>query len=231
MNSYLSWVQDSEFEWPGKCRLCTQELVSSHHDTVRLTCLHLFHSRCLSAYGESLPGNTAPAGFGCPSCGKSIAPASGAQGRLVDTLRMVVGGMPWGPRVLESGGAGAGHDQSRTEFQQQQQQQQQYHHQRDTPRVDTSVVIDVKGGPASPVLAEGLTTRANPPKKLGGARQASRHVDDDEEDKYKEKRGGLVGLVRSTPKSVFIVLLSVVVLFAILLFVYNKASSDDVPLS
>lgn len=56
----------------------------------------LVHLSCLIEYGNSLPPNTAPAGFCCPACQKStVIPSSSASGPVAIELRKVLSNVKW----------------------------------------------------------------------------------------------------------------------------------------
>lgn len=59
VNTYRKWVQNSSYEWPPRCSVCSAEL-SADGDIVRRTCLHLEHAPCLE--------NSTPPEHPCGAC-------------------------------------------------------------------------------------------------------------------------------------------------------------------
>eukprot|EP01104_Vermistella_antarctica_P005605 TRINITY_DN160_c2_g4_i1.p1 TRINITY_DN160_c2_g4~~TRINITY_DN160_c2_g4_i1.p1 ORF type:complete len:244 (-),score=47.84 TRINITY_DN160_c2_g4_i1:25-756(-) len=92
VKSYLDWLQDSDYDLPA-CSVCKEGVVESN--SLRLTCLHLFHPECLDARCSGLPRNTACAGFSCPDCGVAIRPAPTDRSLLAETVRSYLESSSW----------------------------------------------------------------------------------------------------------------------------------------
>jgi len=74
VQSHLQWLQDSDYD--PTCRLCGIDLNGNEtEDCVRLACYDVFHWKCFDKYAQSMPPNTAPAGYTCPICNAGIFPA------------------------------------------------------------------------------------------------------------------------------------------------------------
>eukprot|EP00164_Ancoracysta_twista_P014244 GFYU01023137.1.p1 GENE.GFYU01023137.1~~GFYU01023137.1.p1 ORF type:complete len:287 (-),score=22.55 GFYU01023137.1:219-1079(-) len=93
VKSYLSWVQDSEYQWPPKCSLCEQNV--TEESGCRLTCLDLFHKDCLDRHFQALPPYTTPAGVVCPKCSIQVTPTKQAQSLLAQNVRKYLQGKDW----------------------------------------------------------------------------------------------------------------------------------------
>lgn len=91
VQSYLQWLQDSDFN--HNCRLCNTPL--SVGETTRLICYDLFHWACLNERAAQLPGNTAPAGYQCPSCSGPLFPPSNLSGPVATELREKLTTVNW----------------------------------------------------------------------------------------------------------------------------------------
>jgi len=91
VHPYLQWLEDSSFQ--PNCTLCKGDLASD--DCVRLLCYHIFHWNCLNNYAQGLPQNTAPAGYTCPDCQKTIFPPSNSTTPISQFLRKVLAGAEW----------------------------------------------------------------------------------------------------------------------------------------
>ncbi|XP_064622647.1 uncharacterized protein LOC135484881 [Lineus longissimus] len=94
VQSYLRWLQDSDYK--PVCQLCSGRLDNEEQsECVRLLCYDVFHLVCLNAYARQLPGNTAPAGYQCPSCRTGIFPAPNVISPVAETLRTVLSTVNW----------------------------------------------------------------------------------------------------------------------------------------
>ncbi|GAB6021557.1 Zinc finger protein-like 1 [Chamberlinius hualienensis] len=82
VQSYIQWLQDSDFS--PVCEICHHDL--SLDECVRLVCYHVFHWSCLNHHSSSLPPNTAPAGYACPTCKAAIFPSSNLVSPIADKL-------------------------------------------------------------------------------------------------------------------------------------------------
>lgn len=91
VQSYLQWLQDSDYN--PNCRLCNTPL--SARETTRLVCYDLFHWACLNERATQLPGNTAPAGYQCPSCSGPLFPPSNLAGPVATALREKLTTVNW----------------------------------------------------------------------------------------------------------------------------------------
>eukprot|EP01103_Thecamoeba_quadrilineata_P007038 TRINITY_DN16819_c0_g1_i1.p1 TRINITY_DN16819_c0_g1~~TRINITY_DN16819_c0_g1_i1.p1 ORF type:complete len:250 (-),score=39.26 TRINITY_DN16819_c0_g1_i1:98-847(-) len=72
VKTYLEWLQNCESD-VQTCSLCKGVITSDN--SIRLTCLDLFHPTCLDAHAASFPSHTAQAGYTCPNCSKPIIPS------------------------------------------------------------------------------------------------------------------------------------------------------------
>ncbi|XP_064600288.1 zinc finger protein-like 1 [Liolophura sinensis] len=94
VQSYLQWLQDSDYN--PICKLCNKSLSDENSgECVRLVCYDVFHWYCLNEYAQKLPPNTAPAGYGCPTCKVGIFPASNLVSPVADTLRQMLSKVNW----------------------------------------------------------------------------------------------------------------------------------------
>ncbi|KAH7939904.1 hypothetical protein HPB52_018886 [Rhipicephalus sanguineus] len=91
VQSYLQWLQDSDYD--PICQICRKEL--SNGTCTRLLCYHVFHWACLDEYCKRMPKTTAPAGYGCPSCGSAIVPASHIESPVADALNVLLKAASW----------------------------------------------------------------------------------------------------------------------------------------
>ncbi|VDN05299.1 unnamed protein product [Thelazia callipaeda] len=99
VQSYLSWLADSDYD--TNCLLCSVPL--DQKETIRLKCLRkflslmldLFHWECLDAWAQSLPGNTAPAGYKCQQCKEGIFPAPNQTSPTIENLRTMLQRANW----------------------------------------------------------------------------------------------------------------------------------------
>ncbi|XP_053205212.1 zinc finger protein-like 1 [Panonychus citri] len=89
---YLQWLEDSTYE--PVCGLCHQNL-NNDNDCVRLICYHIFHWNCLNNYANSLPSNTAPGGYSCPDCTKTIFPPTELNSPIANHLRKLLSTVKW----------------------------------------------------------------------------------------------------------------------------------------
>uniref|UniRef100_A0A1I8GQ69 RING-type domain-containing protein n=2 Tax=Macrostomum lignano TaxID=282301 RepID=A0A1I8GQ69_9PLAT len=96
VQSYLQWLQDSDYN--PNCTLCNHSL--QDEDCIRLTCYDIFHWRCLNQSMQRLPSNTAPAGYECPICSRSVIPADNAAGPVVEGIRAKLRGATWAQTAL-----------------------------------------------------------------------------------------------------------------------------------
>jgi hypothetical protein len=106
VQSYLQWLQDSDYN--PNCHFCDQDL--SDEECIRLACYRkackrhtavffkkkiilvlnvadVFHWVCLDKWARSLPSNTAPAGYTCPSCQECIFSPEKLQSPVADALK------------------------------------------------------------------------------------------------------------------------------------------------
>ncbi|CAG2107170.1 unnamed protein product [Medioppia subpectinata] len=88
---YLQWLEDSAYE--PVCGLCRQDL--SSQPTIRLLCYHIYHLSCLTQSANTLPANTAPAGYTCPACLKPIFPSQATNSPVVSALRRTLSDESW----------------------------------------------------------------------------------------------------------------------------------------
>ncbi|ESN91550.1 hypothetical protein HELRODRAFT_70089 [Helobdella robusta] len=94
VQSYLRWLQDSDYD--PTCRLCGKNLADdSCGPCVRLVCYDVFHWSCLNNYENSLPANTAPAGYTCPLCSVCVFPPSNASSPVIDELVKLLSTVNW----------------------------------------------------------------------------------------------------------------------------------------
>ncbi|XP_052269884.1 zinc finger protein-like 1 homolog isoform X2 [Dreissena polymorpha] len=94
VQSYLQWLQDSDYS--PHCALCNKSLSDDTcGQCVRLTCYDVFHFSCLHLYAQALPGNTAPAGYMCPTCHAGIFPPGNMASPVADMLRQALSTVNW----------------------------------------------------------------------------------------------------------------------------------------
>jgi hypothetical protein len=55
----------------------------------------VFHWVCLDKWARSLPANTAPAGYTCPTCQECIFPAETLASPVADSLRKILSEVNW----------------------------------------------------------------------------------------------------------------------------------------
>lgn len=91
VQSYLQWLQDSDYD--PICQLCHKELCTA--TCARLLCYHVYHWSCLDQHCQKMPPHTAPAGYGCPTCGTAIIPASNVASPVADALRALLESATW----------------------------------------------------------------------------------------------------------------------------------------
>lgn len=91
VQSYLQWLQDSDYD--PICQLCRKELSSG--SCTRLLCYHVFHWSCLDRHCQQMPRHTAPAGFGCPTCGAAVVPATNVASPVADALVALLKSASW----------------------------------------------------------------------------------------------------------------------------------------
>ncbi|XP_031568074.1 zinc finger protein-like 1 homolog [Actinia tenebrosa] len=91
VKSYIHWLQDSEYN--PVCTLCNGSLEEG--DVVRLVCYDVFHLACINKFCQSLPPNTAPAGYTCPNCKHPIFPPENMVSPVVDQLRQKLSNIAW----------------------------------------------------------------------------------------------------------------------------------------
>ncbi|KAL1487049.1 hypothetical protein MTO96_008353 [Rhipicephalus appendiculatus] len=91
VQSYLQWLQDSDYD--PICQICRKELANG--TCTRLLCYHVFHWACLDEYCKRMPKTTAPAGYGCPSCGSAIVPAINIESPVADALNVLLKSASW----------------------------------------------------------------------------------------------------------------------------------------
>lgn len=100
VQSYLQWLQDSDYD--PICQICRKDLGTG--TCTRLLCYHVFHWACLDDHCQRMPKHTAPAGFGCPTCGSAIVPASNIDSPVADALQVLLKAASWanaGPSLPE----------------------------------------------------------------------------------------------------------------------------------
>lgn len=88
---YLQWLEDSSYQ--SICTLCQQNLLPQ--ECVRLLCFHIFHLNCMNQYANELPSNTAPAGYTCPTCHKSLFPSNTASSPVALKLQSTLSDVSW----------------------------------------------------------------------------------------------------------------------------------------
>lgn len=91
VQSYLQWLQDSDYN--PNCLLCDQDL--SEENCARLKCYHVFHWVCLDRYARNLPGETAPAGYTCPTCQDCIFAPENLVSPVADELKKLLSNVNW----------------------------------------------------------------------------------------------------------------------------------------
>ncbi|KAJ3120198.1 cytosolic leucyl tRNA synthetase [Nowakowskiella sp. JEL0407] len=91
VRSYLSWLQDNDFN--PICEICKGPL--SQGDVVRLTCLDLFHTECINNRCSALPEHTAPAGYACITCNTPIIPSESIKTALAEEIRTKFSSSKW----------------------------------------------------------------------------------------------------------------------------------------
>ncbi|XP_028512534.1 zinc finger protein-like 1 homolog [Exaiptasia diaphana] len=91
VKSYLHWLQDSDYN--PVCTLCNGSLAEG--DVIRLVCYDVFHLACIDKFSQSLPPNTAPAGYTCPNCKNTIFPPEKMVSPVVDQLRHKLSSLQW----------------------------------------------------------------------------------------------------------------------------------------
>ncbi|KAI8481490.1 Zinc finger protein-like 1 [Branchiostoma belcheri] len=91
VQSYLQWLQDSDYS--PQCNLCGGALADG--DVVRLICYDVFHWSCLNSYAQTLPANTAPAGYTCPKCNSGVFPPPNMVSPVADTLKTWLSQVNW----------------------------------------------------------------------------------------------------------------------------------------
>uniref|UniRef100_L7M8B6 Zinc finger protein-like 1 homolog n=1 Tax=Rhipicephalus pulchellus TaxID=72859 RepID=L7M8B6_RHIPC len=91
VQSYLQWLQDSDYD--PICQICRKELANG--TCTRLLCYHVFHWACLDEHCKRMPKTTAPAGYGCPSCGSAIVPAINIESPVADALNVLLKSASW----------------------------------------------------------------------------------------------------------------------------------------
>ncbi|CAN7995536.1 unnamed protein product [Ixodes hexagonus] len=91
VQSYLQWLQDSDYD--PICQLCRQGLGTDA--CTRLLCYHVFHWSCLDRHCQQMPRHTAPAGFGCPTCGAAVVPATNVASPVADALKLLLRSTDW----------------------------------------------------------------------------------------------------------------------------------------
>jgi len=91
VQSYLQWLQDSDYS--PHCGFCSGPLASE--SCVRLVCYHLYHWACLDTHYRSLPPNTAPAGYTCPTCIQPVFPPDNLVSPVADKLRQALQDVNW----------------------------------------------------------------------------------------------------------------------------------------
>lgn len=96
VKSYLSWLQDSDFD--ASCGLCRKTLQEG--DVVRLACLDLFHRSCLDQYATAMPDHTAPSGYTCPACGTVLIPPENAASPVSTNVRQIFRTSAWAKPIL-----------------------------------------------------------------------------------------------------------------------------------
>lgn len=97
VRTYLRWLADSDYEWPPKCQLCSNEL--HEHSTMRLMCLCTFHADCIHRFANNLPAHTAPAGYACPTCMTPLLPAADSGSQLAVQLSAAFENAEWAVRL------------------------------------------------------------------------------------------------------------------------------------
>lgn len=97
VRSYVSWLQDNDFN--PNCSLCQRPLTDTGEETIRLICYDLFHWSCLDQYCRSLPSNTAPDGYTCPTCHACIFPPMNLVSPVADQVRRKFATVNWATRL------------------------------------------------------------------------------------------------------------------------------------
>lgn len=92
----MQWLQNSDSDC--HCYFCKQPLEQS--PTVRLTCLDVFHEKCIINYGEKLAESHAPAAdYPCPICRTPILAKKSVTGKIAETLYASAQNWPWAPKT------------------------------------------------------------------------------------------------------------------------------------
>jgi len=88
------------------CQYCN--LPRATGDTIRLTCLDVFHKACIENYAKTLPEHTAPAGYACITCNTQIIPGDNVVSPVADELRDFLKTQHWAqpPKILNSDNLG-----------------------------------------------------------------------------------------------------------------------------
>jgi hypothetical protein len=97
VRSYVSWLQDNDYN--PNCSLCQRSLTETNEETIRLICYDLFHWSCLDEYFRSLPLNTAPDGYTCPTCHTCIFPPTNLVSPVADQVRNKLATVNWATRL------------------------------------------------------------------------------------------------------------------------------------
>ncbi|KAK3608597.1 hypothetical protein CHS0354_042590 [Potamilus streckersoni] len=92
VRSYLQWLQDSDYN--PNCTLCGHSLAEGG-ECVRLVCHDVFHWTCLNKHAQTLPQNTAPAGYTCPLCSAAIFPPINMVSPVVEGLKDMLSKVNW----------------------------------------------------------------------------------------------------------------------------------------
>lgn len=97
VRSYVSWLQDNDYN--PNCSLCQRSLTDTGEETLRLICYDVFHWSCLNEYFRSLPTNTAPDGYTCPTCRTCIFPPSNLVSPVAEQVRSKLSTTTWAARL------------------------------------------------------------------------------------------------------------------------------------
>ncbi|KAI9348156.1 hypothetical protein BDR26DRAFT_1004639 [Obelidium mucronatum] len=98
VKSYLQWLQDSDYD--ASCQICSQSLEQG--ELLRLSCLDIFHLKCVNDMCSKLPETTAPAGYACPVCNAAIIPPDNVNTQIAELVRSAFSSANWAQNILPS---------------------------------------------------------------------------------------------------------------------------------
>eukprot|EP00002_Diphylleia_rotans_P033009 TRINITY_DN6989_c0_g1_i1.p1 TRINITY_DN6989_c0_g1~~TRINITY_DN6989_c0_g1_i1.p1 ORF type:complete len:265 (-),score=36.45 TRINITY_DN6989_c0_g1_i1:183-977(-) len=224
VRQYVDWLKDSDYPWPHPCQICKLPIESAA--SVRLSCMHVFHTQCLDQYCMDLPIYTAPAGYSCPTCQVPIRPAvvgeTGLHNKLTNYIRLSSWAKRLEPQSETLAAPRLNPILSPEERLSPQAQQQRVFDETFSSR---SEAAHSQGGltNSSMIHSEELisTSSSIAPRKQTSSR-ASYPADNDDDKYNKEVRGGVQPVT-----TILGFLVGTIVVFFFLLFVF--ASSSNAP--